>query len=42
MLLTAFVHIPPLVSLSVIIAILTVTIGASLLFPEQGQRASHS
>lgn len=33
MLLTSFVHIPPLVSLTVILTILTITIGASLLFP---------
>lgn len=40
MLLTAFVHVPPLVSLSVIVAILTLTIGASLLFPEKERQTS--
>lgn len=40
MLLVAFVHIPPLVSLLVILSILTITIGASLLIPERKPEAT--
>lgn len=40
MLLDAFVTIPVLVSLGVIVGVLTVTVGASLLFPEQVSEAT--